>query len=151
MNCYCKVLYIPEIFIYTSLYSPLACGSNDSPTSEVCPSAMLILLVVENLNVKFSGSTHWHNIRTRFHWNPSRHCRFKSCGQTDTISIVCFEFMHIVQRTYSNESRTADKRGLQLWVNLKTNNISLAMSQSLMERFMWLKIDAAGVLLRRSL
>jgi hypothetical protein len=52
-NYYTKVLYFPKIYNHTSLYGPVACGARVDPTSQVCPTAMLVLLIVGNSKVRF--------------------------------------------------------------------------------------------------
>jgi hypothetical protein len=43
-----KLLYFPKIYNYTSLNGPNANYASIDPTSQVCSSAMLVLLIVGN-------------------------------------------------------------------------------------------------------
>jgi hypothetical protein len=49
------VLYFPKIYNYTSLSGPISSGTIVDPTSQVCLSAiaMLVLKIVGNLKVGF--------------------------------------------------------------------------------------------------
>jgi hypothetical protein len=52
-----------------------------SPTSQVSPSAMLVLPIVENWRERFYNSPQRYNVHAKFHPNPSSGSRIESCGE----------------------------------------------------------------------
>jgi hypothetical protein len=52
-NYFSKFLYFPKFYNHTSLYGLNASDVSVYPTSQVCSSTMLVLLIVGNLKVRF--------------------------------------------------------------------------------------------------
>jgi hypothetical protein len=48
-----KILYFPKIFYRASLYGPIVNGAGVDPISQICPFAMLVLLIATNGKVRF--------------------------------------------------------------------------------------------------
>lgn len=92
---------------HTSFPDNIACGTKFSPTSKVCASATLVLILHEINSHKFwIPSFQWHNVHTKFHQNMSSGSLVESCGRTDIQADMatpfCVHVMHIVQTMHSN-------------------------------------------------
>lgn len=77
-------------------------GASVGSTSHFRSSAMLVIPILENLNIRFYGRLQWHNVYTKYYPNPSSCSRVESCGQTDgerdTVSYIGVRLMPNVQK-----------------------------------------------------
>jgi hypothetical protein len=102
---YTKVLYFPKIYNHTSLNVPTASSTSVNSTSQVCPSAMLVLPTVEDGKYDFrvvpNGITSFPNFTQIHHAAPDSNHADKQSAVT---SLTCIHFMHIMQ--IMHETRT---------------------------------------------
>lgn len=61
-----KVAYFSKLFYHTVLYGDTVSRTSVAPTSQVCMSGMLLLLIAGNRIMHCWVGFHWHNICVTF-------------------------------------------------------------------------------------
>jgi hypothetical protein len=69
--------------ISVTIHHCMASGATVDISSQISSSAMLVLRTDGNWEVQLYGRVQWHNVRTKFHPNPSSGFRFESWRQTE--------------------------------------------------------------------
>jgi len=73
-----NVAYFMKLSYHKSFQDPALSATSVAPTSQVCSSAMLLLLIIGNLKLQDWSGFQWCNINIKFHSDPSTGSEFKN-------------------------------------------------------------------------